>query len=120
MEGVKTAGMVHGTPDWQLDRMYESELAQAWEDGQMEEKANPLEQFDFDALNEAHSSLYVALLDCKSLVKFIGETMDAIPGTPEADKLAAISDQVSDLSADIDGICKRLYGLMFPDKAVSA
>lgn len=28
---VKTAGMVHGTPDWQLDRMYETETAQILE-----------------------------------------------------------------------------------------
>ena len=28
---VKTAGMVQGTPDWQLDRMYETETAEMLE-----------------------------------------------------------------------------------------
>ena len=29
---VKTAGMVHGTPDWQLDRMYETETEKRLEE----------------------------------------------------------------------------------------
>ena len=120
MEGVKTAGMVQGTPDWQLDLMYESETDRLWAEQQDQPKANPLEKFDFDALNEAHANLHVPLLDCKSIVKYIGEAIEAIPGTPEADKLASIADQISDLSADINDIYKRLYGLMFPIEVVSA
>ena len=116
---MKTAGMVKGTPDWQLDMMYESESDRLWEEQQDQPKANPLEKFNFDALNEAHASLLVSLIECKSIDKYIGEAIEAIPGTPEADKLALIADSISDLCADIKDIYKRLYGLMFPSKAVS-
>ena len=120
MEGVKTAGMVQGTPDWQLDLMYESELAQAWEDGQVKDKVQPLERFDFDALNESSSSLSVVLLDAKSMIKYLGQAIDAVPGTPEAHKLAAFSDMVSDLAYDIKQIQEAMLKLMFPNGRVSA
>lgn len=117
---MKTAGMVKGTPDWQLDKMYEDESDRLWTEQQEQPKANPLKQFGFDELNDAHSSLCVPLLDCQSIVKFIGDAINAIPGTPEADKLASIADEVSDLEAEIDKISKTLHDLMFPNKAVNA
>lgn len=116
---MRTAGMVNGTPDWQLDMMYENESAMMWEAQQEQPKANPLERFDFDALNAAHAHLSVPELDCKSIVDFIGRTIDEIPGTPEADKLASLADEVSDIYAEIKKIREKLYGLMFPSKAVN-
>lgn len=114
MEGVKTAGMVQGTPDWQLDKLYEKECDRAWEEQQEEPKSNQLEKFNFDELNDAHSNFAVIKCDCQSLVKYIGFAIDALPGTPEADKLAGISDTISDLWAEMKEISARLYGQMFP------
>lgn len=113
---VRTAGMVQGTPDWQLDRLYEIESERLWEEQQEEPKANPLEKYDFDALNDAHSCFTVIKSDYRSIIKYIGFAIDAIPGTPEADKLAEISDTISDLWADMKEISAKLYGQMFPGR----
>ena len=112
---IITAGMVHGTPDWQLDRMVESEAAAAWEDQQVKEVPKPLDSFSFDQKNEAHSSLTVVDLDFSSIKKYLAEACDAIPGTPEADKMASIYDAVSDLYAEMieikETIHKSMHGM---------
>ena len=109
---IMTAGMVHGTPDWQLDRMVESEAAAAWEDQQVKDVPKPLDSLTFNQKNEAHSSLTVVELDFKGVKKYLSDACDAIPGTPEADKLASIYDTVSDLYAEVIEIRKTIHKSM--------
>ena len=104
----RTAGMVIGTPDWQLDMMYEGESAEMWEKSN-EQPKEPLDFIEEQKLLGAATKLFVAKTsDLDNALTWISEAVDLIAGTPEADKLASIYDAVSDLSYEMMQIQQKV------------
>ena len=92
---IRTAGMTKGTPDWQLDRMYEEEVAQAWED--LNERPQPLNRFTYDTIISAWAALETGRVEFDLLEDNIAKALQHIEGTPESDKLAGLYDALVDL-----------------------
>lgn len=78
------------TTDRELDMMYESESAKAWEE--LNSNFSQLEAKDFDSLNNASASLEVVMTDFRSVVKYMSQAIGAINETPESDKLESLLD----------------------------
>ena len=104
---IKTAGMTHGTPDWQLDNQYEAESAAEWEK-QNGTEVTALNRKSFDSLNRAWAALETARLDFESLQNYIATACQHIDGTTEGDKLASIYDTLSDLRIEVKAIREKL------------
>ena len=107
---ILTAGMVKGTPDWQLDNQYEAETAAEWErqNAPDVEPINPLNCKNFDQINLAWAQLETMKTEFGCIETNFTNAIDAIRNTPEADKLASIFDQMSDLVLEITNIRKHL------------
>ena len=99
-----TAGRT-GTPDWQLDNMIEAEAAQAWEN---QSAARPLAGCDYDSINNAWAALETMRISFNLLEDHFATATRQIEGTPEADKLASIFDQLSDLATEVRSIQSTL------------
>ena len=106
---VRTAGMVNGTPDWQLDRMYEDEAARAWE--WLNEQ--PKDAFDLvepEKLLDVYAHLdTVKDINIDHALEWIDETMELLKGTPEHDKLAMLHDALSDIGYDLMQIANKAH-----------
>lgn len=106
---MRTAGMVTGTPDWQLDLMYEGESAEMWEKAN-EQPKEPLDFIEPNNLLEAYSKLWTAkTCDFDNALRWISEAIENLKGTPEADRLASIYDAVSDLSYEVRKIYEKAH-----------
>ena len=110
---MKRAGDVVGTPDWQLDLMYETESAQMWAEQNSEfkplsERFKPLKGVSRDAVLHAHSNLYV--VDCGELnhLFYMEQALKLIAGTQEGQKLASLYDRLCDLQYDIHELSTKL------------
>ena len=106
---VRTAGMVNGTPDWQLDRMWESESARKWE----EQQEQPKDAFDF-VEPEDLLAVYAHLNTAKETsidhaIEWTEKAMELIKGTPEYDKLAVLYDTLSDVGYDMMQIADKAH-----------
>lgn len=121
---MKTAGMVNGTPDWQLDRMIEIEADKQWEEQQPKETAKRLDDYGFDDFNEAHADLVVVLSSIGrkygGALKYIEQAIDAIKGTPEADKMTELYDAICDIRYEFKQISELLHNKMFPKEEKTA
>ena len=93
---ITTAGMAKGTPDWQLDRMYEEEVAQAWEKSN-EQPPQPLNNFNYDTLISAWASLETGEMQFELLEDNLAKALQHIEGSPESDKLAELYDSMVDI-----------------------
>lgn len=104
---VVTAGRT-GTPDWQLDRMFESECAAAWE---KENECTPtqLSQKGFEQINYAWAALETARLNFQFLEEQFGTAINSIEGTPESDKLASLYDSLIDIKLEAQKIREALH-----------
>ena len=113
---IRRAGDVVGTPDWQLDRMYEDESAKKWEE-QTKRAADPMDFIEPEDLLYASTHLEVAKeVNFDNALEWISKTIDLLKGTPEADKLAEIYDRLSDLSSEMMQIHDKAY-LIWREKA---
>ena len=84
-----------------LDAAYEAESARMLEEQQIHEEPVPeMRKLDEQETVEAYAGCVVAL-DCfEHTLNWIAETIDRAKGTAEADKLASIYDQLSDLKLE--------------------
>ena len=106
---IKKAGDVVGTPDWQLNLMYETESDRLWEE-QNKQPEDPLDSIDMDNLLEASCNLNTAkTCDNDNALDWIAKAIELIKGTPEAEKLADIYDRLSDLTYEMVLIHDRLH-----------
>lgn len=104
---MMTAGMVKGTPDWQLDRIYESECAEAWEK-ENEPQPTEISRYSFESINRAWAALETAKSTFGLLESEICEALESIIGTPQSDKLASLYDTISDLALEVKEIRDEL------------
>ena len=111
MEHIKRAGDVIGVPGWQLDLMESTEDSKKW--AAQEKQDNPFDQFSFNKLSWAYSSLTVVEADMGSIGKFAADAIDSIKGTDEAERIAEICDTVSDLRYEIITIMQKIHKGMF-------
>lgn len=77
-----TAGMCNGTPDWQLDRMYENENSILWE------KQN--KPTDETTLKLAAKSLFLAIEELDSSCDLVNEACEMLVDTAEGDRLSSV------------------------------
>lgn len=105
----KTAGMVRGTPEWQLDNQYEAETAAEWERQNAEaEPINLLNRKDYDTLISAWAALENVKAEFGLMETNFAKAMEKIPNTPESDRLASVFDQLSDLMLEVTAIRQRV------------
>lgn len=96
---IRTAGMVEGTPAWQLDRMVESAASQAWED--LNEPApRAIEKISFESLNHAWAAMETMKTSFNLLEDNFATCAEKLEGTPEADKLAGLFDKLADIATE--------------------
>ena len=105
---IKTAGMVQGTPDWQLDRMYETESARMWEGQQEQALPAPIEKYSNDTLIEVFAKLDTMRYNFEAIVQWFGDAARMIDGTNESAKIASIADTVSDLGFEARQLQKSI------------
>ena len=90
---VRTAGMVQGTPDWQLDRMYEGESSKAWEAQNT--------RTDGETLRQAAKSLDYAIGELDDACDSVNEAAEALVDTPEGDRVRSILDEMEEVLKSI-------------------
>ena len=83
---VKTAGMVQGTPDWQLDLMYAQESSDLWKQLNTET--------DGETLRQAAKSLGYAINELDEACDCVNEAAEALTDTAEGDKMLSILDEM--------------------------
>lgn len=89
---VRTAGMVHGTPGWQLDAMYGGESARMWEE----------ESYDAEcALRDAWSTTTDAH-------KYLADAAHFAEGKPSEAKVLSLIDTLELLQQDIYRLADEL------------
>ena len=104
---TKTAGMTKGTPDWQLDNLFEGECAEEWEKAN-EPEPKALDRFDYDSITRAWTALEGARIQYELLENRICDALQRIEGTPESDKLASIYDSLTNLRLETKEIRETL------------
>ena len=96
---MATAGMVHGTPDWQLDLMRESESAAMWE------KLNA--PTDKETLREGAKSLGQAIYELDGACDFVDDAAELLADTPEGDKVRSILDDMEHILKDLKSMREK-------------
>ena len=102
---IVTAGRT-GTPDWQLDKLYEDECAAAWETEN--QPGIPLARIGFDALNKAWAALETARVSFDLISQQLAEAAECVADTPESDKLCELYDRLENLRTDTGAIRETL------------
>ena len=92
-----TAGMVHGTPDWQMDMMYESESARMWEE-QNEHDRN------WDKMLEAVGFLNVALEQMNKVTDSLVGAKEEVENLPCEYKIGSLIESYEDLICEVEKI----------------
>ena len=95
------AGDVVGTPDWQLDAMWQAEAAAEWE---RLNEPDPAEK----QMKEAAKHISEGLSEIDSGLDKISEAVSALYDTPMADKVQSFLDSIEDLAVDL-GLLKNHY-----------
>ena len=99
---------MRGTSDWQLDRMFETECAEAWENQQ--ERPVAICDCSFDRINNAWAALETARPYMDFVLQQISQAADMVMNTPPADKLNSLHDQLTDLQYEVNTIRNELKG----------
>ena len=94
---TKTAGMVHGTPDWQLDHMYEAEGARIWEE---QNREMPVSDIDY-ALGDAWTQLCTV---CDKLA----EAAEHADGFPVEQRIMSMLSGVEEMQDEIRRMREKL------------
>ena len=88
-----------------LDAAYEAESARMWEEQQIqEEPVHEMRKLDEEETVNAYAGCALAVSCFDHTLNWIAETIDRAKGTAEADKLASIYDQLSDLRFETNKI----------------
>ena len=96
---MKTAGMVQGTPDWQLDRMIETEAADQW--------ARLNTPTDGETLRQAAKSLGYAIDELDVVCDSVNEAAEALKDAPEGDRVRSILDDMEQVLKDLKGMKEK-------------
>lgn len=86
---MKTAGMVNGTPGWQLDQMFDAESEKLWEG-----KTSDEEYLAVSRMSEALTELRKAQSKVLTAAAYVS-------GTPHEAKLLSIFNGLEDLDEEI-------------------
>ena len=106
----RTAGMIHGTPDWQLDMMVEEDAARAWE-ALNAEPVKPITQISRMKRIQAWADIETAITaDINNAIEWIAKAYNAIEDTPTGDRLAVIYGQLGEIKTDLLEIQKEIDG----------
>lgn len=109
----KTAGMVQGTPDWQLDRMWETESAKIWE-ALNAEPVSATQKLDGKKRRIACGMIEMMLhMDMAPALEWIAQAYNEVENTPAGDRLAMIYDRMSDIKTDLRCIAAEIKGSGF-------
>lgn len=92
------------TTDAELDRMIEAECERAWAEQQI--NITPIVQPTQEQRIDASASAQLADDNFRRGMDWLSTTMERVAGTPDADKLASIYDQMSDLAYEVRQIVK--------------
>lgn len=90
------AGRVHGTPDWQLDLLVESDAGKKWE-----EMNSPA---DGESLRLAARSIKWAVEDLDKACDSVNEAAETIVDTPEGDKVLSFLDEMEKTLKDLKAL----------------
>lgn len=90
------------TSDAELDRMIEAECEKGWEEQQAE--VAQMRTLTEEEMVNAFASCAVAISCFDHLLDWIATTIDRSKGTPEADKLAGMYDELSDRRLELKKI----------------
>lgn len=101
MEMVRTAGMVQGTPDWQLDRAYETETAEMLEKVMADDDFPAYEVTDRIANADYHIGQAISLL-CKA-----ADIADEYGRAKELDELI---ERIEEFRCDMKAEKRRISG----------
>lgn len=97
-------GYPRTTTDVELDHMIEAECARAWAEQQI--TITPVTQPTQEQRIDASASAQIADDNFRRGLDWLATTMERVAGTPDADKLASIYDQISDLGYEVRQIMK--------------
>ena len=95
------AGDVVGTPDWQVDAMWEADAAAEWE---RLNEPDPAE----DQMKESAGLISTGLSRIDDGLGWISDAVAILDGTPMADKVQSLMESIEDLAVDL-GILKNHY-----------
>ena len=93
-----TAGMAHGTADWQLDLMRENENARIWEEQN---------RVDVD-YTPVISKLGDALAAMQKAESLMGTAAAMVGGSPKDEQIMSVMDGMENLVIDIGRIIKNM------------
>ena len=93
------AGMVRGTPDWQLDLMRESESEKKWE------KLNT--PTDGETLRQGAKSLGYAINELDEACDCVNEAAEMLVDTPEGDRVRSILDDMEAILKGLKSMCRE-------------
>lgn len=97
---IKTAGMVQGTPDWQLDRAYETETAE------MLEAAYQDDQFPFYSIESSFSE---ARYYIGQAVEHLSRAAEEAAEYGEADPIDALIEKLDDdFRSEMSAVLRKL------------
>lgn len=101
---VRTAGMVNGTPDWQLDLMWEGESARIWEE---QNAPDPYET----QMKNAAIDMKCACGDTgiSKAIYYLMDAQEELKGTPMEDKVGSLIEVLEDIECDIRSLAEK-YG----------
>ena len=91
-----TAGMCNGTPDWQLDMMYENESRILWE--------NQNKPTDETTLKLAAKSLILAIEDLDISCDLVNEACEMLVDTAEGDRISSVLQDMERTLKEIRGL----------------
>ena len=91
---ITTAGVKHGTPDWQLNLMVESESAEAWA------KANQ-SRSDFD-LHPCIDRLKLAISCIRNAENYLATAAGKVEGSPLDDKIMSLFDELDTFESHVN------------------
>ena len=93
---MKTAGMVVGTPDWQLDNMFENDLAKSVD----EFFCDPIYADTIKDLKKVENEL-------EEIEALLASAADDVSGTPEEDRITSIRYDLEQIEISIRHQRKR-------------
>ena len=97
-------GYPRTTTDAELDRMIEAECERAWDEQQI--TITPIAQLTQEQRIDADASARLADDNFRRGLDWLATTAERVPGTPDADRLNSIYDQISDLVHEMRQIKK--------------
>ena len=100
MDTIKRAGDVVGTPDWQLDIMFENESARLWEHLN---RPDPEE----DRMKKAAVDLRAACEFLTFASDRMADAMNVLHDTPMADRVKSFLQNQEEMTIDLYDLCEK-------------